>query len=112
MAALMALIASPAASAQVSCPLNGYAQDVFLPGGGAWVVQSYNSLTLLEAPNAPIAMGVYCEGSFAFPPRTIFGASYAWNTGKSAQRIEVSAPGPGQSDFYSVAIRAPTGPHT
>ncbi|HXN15967.1 MAG TPA: hypothetical protein VN878_06295, partial [Usitatibacter sp.] len=58
MAALIALIASPAASAQVSCPLNGYALDVFLPGGGAWVVQSYNSLTLLEAPNAPIAMGV------------------------------------------------------
>ncbi len=56
-------------------------------------------------------MGVYCEGSGQFPPPVIAGATYAWSTGETTQRIQVVAPTV-QPSTYSVTVTSPSGTTT
>jgi alpha-tubulin suppressor-like RCC1 family protein len=99
---------STGAHAQVGCALNSYAFDLFLPGGGAITGTGFIP-TQLVAPGSRLSMGVYCEGTGQFPPPVIAGATYAWNTGQTTQRIEATAPAAGQTATYRVTVTGPNG---
>jgi alpha-tubulin suppressor-like RCC1 family protein len=93
--------------AQSACTLDAVSLFVTLPGGGGFLPPP--GTRHIVTPFVPVSMGIHCEGSGQFPPPVAAGASYAWTTGETTQRIEAPGLAPGQRRPYAVRVITPAG---